>query len=231
MSAVFEASSFQSVSLFEKQCFVTTREIAGLLWPIQVIGREYLKAIPPDCGVMVVADHESYLDPWIIANVYKQQIIRFLAKKELCDISVQRRDWEKILSKKAQLPVWLVSVLSRSLAHGTKALVGNSVTILVDRENARSQLNVLAKATVLDELLNGGAVCVFPQRGIGWPDDKATSSPIKWARSTGSVIVPIHIGKRVSGRRHVVTIRPVITDLSGLRGPDLMKIIRTGTID
>jgi 1-acyl-sn-glycerol-3-phosphate acyltransferase len=78
-AAAFESDNPHSPSIVWKVCRATARLVAAVGWQLKVHGRQH---IPARGGVLLVSNHQSYLDP-IMVGAYLQRPMCYLAKSEL----------------------------------------------------------------------------------------------------------------------------------------------------
>ncbi len=141
--------------------------------------------IPISGPLIVVANHESELDPWLIADLFPlRRKVRWWAKSNL--FSVKERYVEYREEKKPFLLSWFLAVC-------TVCIVKNSNTVPVDRDNVNSRLNKLAIRTSFDILREDGVVGIFGEGGIDREGAKAIF--VRLSIKSGVPILPIRISK------------------------------------
>lgn len=116
-------------------------------------------------GVIVIANHISRADPWIIAHVCREVLpkIHFLAAEDLTDIETQYR----VYYRSVEHPICCVTAIQAwTLAVFTKLVVSSVHTILVDRNHNTARTNRHAIARAREVLRKKGTLGIFPEGGI-----------------------------------------------------------------
>ncbi|HDZ85144.1 MAG TPA: 1-acyl-sn-glycerol-3-phosphate acyltransferase [Candidatus Moranbacteria bacterium] len=152
---------------------------------VKVEGRENI----PNCGpVIVVSNHIHDLDPYFIGPFLPFSMpVRWFSKKELYDIRALRDEYSPKVN--SRLLGWI-------LAWITVLMVKHSLTIPVDREDAKSKMN---KSTIKKALTflkkRKRVIGIFGEGGIG---RKGEVQPIfvSLAKTTGAPILPVKVEKR-----------------------------------
>ena len=122
----------------------------------RIYNREYLATIKNHGTWLVVANHTSGIDSFLISSLFSQRICW------VTNITIHQREYftEKIDHSLPWLPCRLRLLLASFCAH----VIQNCDTVLVDRTQPKVSLRALGKAA--SDLRAGKLVGIFPEGGI-----------------------------------------------------------------
>ena len=141
-------------------------------------------------GVILVSNHKYRVDPFPVSLVLPE-IVHFFATDELLKPQQQR---DRFLDKSTIKPLWFRYIIGTIIAFLTKLLIGNSHTILVDRNNTAARINRLAVTKASQLLKEGKIVGIFPQAETERNEGRPIA--ISLARKTRALIVPVCLAEK-----------------------------------
>jgi 1-acyl-sn-glycerol-3-phosphate acyltransferase len=142
--------------------------------------------IPKSGTLIVVANHVSDIDPWVVANLFStHRVVRWWAKRELYSYSDQYRAYRD----RGFFPPFACV-----LALSTVCVVRYSHTLPVDRQNVHASLNKQAIIESVRIIRTGGIIGIF---GEGGKNREGEAKPVfvKLARKYGVPILPVRISE------------------------------------
>jgi len=165
---------------------------------IKIHGQENLTKLPKDKGVIIIANHVHKMDPWLIATAYRIAPIHFLAKKELTEFFTQYHEClVELVENEGKKPLVIHMIKACGLALVTNLTVKYSLTLPVDRDNSRNHINKDSLEIAHDLLCQNRTIGIFPEGGIG-RKSQISKSPLRLAKGSNSVILPMFISPRPS---------------------------------
>jgi 1-acyl-sn-glycerol-3-phosphate acyltransferase len=144
-------------------------------------------------GVIVVANHISHYDPYLIGFSCKRlvPIIHYFAKKELVDFRQQQQHYQASFNYQ---PLWLATSAAWLVARVATFVVSRSGIFPIDRERDGARMNRDAVVAAKAVLQKGGAIGIFPQGGINRVGSRRIATSL--AKKTNSVVLPVYIHKK-----------------------------------
>ncbi len=162
--------------------------------------------IPRQKNVVVISNHEAFMDPYLITALFPLRYhLRWIAKSSLRSVRELHRDAEEIDKKLRKKPNFIVRFLRRA-AHAFSVFFAKSTGTIMIRPG------VSTVETCVEILRQGvDAVGVFPTgtRRYVDPQARAHKGFVVIARTAGVPVVPVKI-RRVGRLRWRMEILPSI---------------------
>ncbi len=174
---------------------------------VRVSGR---KNIPP-CGraALIVASHETYMDPFIVASPFRVcHYIRWVTKSSLRSRALMEKDAEVLDKKLHRSPSWITKRV-RSIWYGFSIFCTNSLgAIIIDpsRSTVDRIVQLLKSSNEMVGIFPAGA------RRFVKKDPRVHKSFVVIAREANVPIIPVRLRRRSLLRLHLDILPPIMSD-------------------
>jgi 1-acyl-sn-glycerol-3-phosphate acyltransferase len=142
-----------------------------------------LENVPRTGPIIIAANHIRHIDPWWIGlSLPLFQVIHWVGKRELFDVDIAYRQYQR------KMPKFVAAVVAHLAVH----IVRRSFTISIDRDGADKKLNKESFKIIHGVLRKRGVIGMFPEGGTN-RRGQITPTFVSFARMHDALIVPTYV--------------------------------------